>query len=296
MTECINKCTPYEYENPLSPKPTESDLVQVYDSIEQITNPNSNHIYVVGNDVYVFDGVSFLHTNECNIPPYTGDYTVIAPSEGNLVLPTKDTLMTDDLTIEANLSGYSIDDIASGAEPSGDIVINSTSIQRDAFIFRTNIESVTLTNLVNTNSANCLQGCTGLTSFSAPLMETCGAGFLADCVNLENLNLPSLVSTSQAMLQGCNKLTNIWFPNVTNIPSFFLNGRAYGSPRMTVKFGKKITTMASNAFNGISNNGADIYFVWEDGEVAGAPWGAPTTVTFHYNTVFDEDGNVISSD
>lgn len=33
---------------------------------------------------------------------YTGDYIVTAPSDGDLVLPTKDKLMEDDVTIEAN--------------------------------------------------------------------------------------------------------------------------------------------------------------------------------------------------
>lgn len=100
----ITKCETTEYESELTPTPVESDLVQVYDSIDQITNPNSNHIYVVGNDTYVFDGVSFVSISGCDIPVYAGDYTVTAPSEGDLVLPTKDKLMEDDVTIEANQS------------------------------------------------------------------------------------------------------------------------------------------------------------------------------------------------
>ena len=100
----ITPCKKEEYEEPIAPTPTESDLVQVYDSIEQITNPNSNHIYVVGNDTYVFDGVSFVPINGCDIAAYTGECTVTAPSDGDLVLPTKDKLMEDDVTIKANQS------------------------------------------------------------------------------------------------------------------------------------------------------------------------------------------------
>ena len=132
MTECINKCTPYEYENSLSPTPVESDLVQVYDSIEQITNPNSNHIYVVGNDIYVFDGTRFLHTNECNIPPYTGEYNVTAPSEGDLVLPTKDKLMEDNVTVSAN---HEIEDALLTGNFTNDVYYNDrvTRIRMNAF-------------------------------------------------------------------------------------------------------------------------------------------------------------------
>lgn len=38
----------------------------------------------------------------------------------------------------------------------------------------------------------------------------------------------------------------------------------------------------------------DIYVPWSTGEVSGAPWGA-TNATIHYDTVYDEDGNVVSS-
>lgn len=38
----------------------------------------------------------------------------------------------------------------------------------------------------------------------------------------------------------------------------------------------------------------DIYVPWSEGEVAGAPWEA-NNATIHYDTVYDEDGNVVSS-
>ena len=38
----------------------------------------------------------------------------------------------------------------------------------------------------------------------------------------------------------------------------------------------------------------DIYVPWSSGEVSGAPWGA-NNATIHYDTVYDEDGNVVSS-
>lgn len=38
----------------------------------------------------------------------------------------------------------------------------------------------------------------------------------------------------------------------------------------------------------------DIYVPWSEGEVAYAPWEA-NNATIHYDTVYDEDGNVVSS-
>lgn len=60
----------------------------------------------------------------------------------------------------------------------------------------------------------------------------------------------------------------------------------------TVYFYKKATGINSTTFRGAGVR--DIYVPWSEGEVANAPWEA-NNATIHYDTVYDEDGNVISS-
>ena len=207
MTDCINKCTPYEYENSLSPTPVESDLVQVYDSIEQITNPNSNHIYVVGNDIYVFDGTRFLHTKECNIPPYDGEYNVTAPSDGELTLQTKDKLMTDDVTIEAN---HTIEDAL--IQYNYDGVIEEyyneriTDIRDYAFI-RTRIKKITLPNATWARRYSFGgENVSLLEELHLPSLDSLGNLPFQNNPNLRILDVRAFVTTS---INGCTSLTTL---------------------------------------------------------------------------------------
>lgn len=63
---------------------------------------------------------------------YTGDYTVTAPSDGNLVLPTKDKLMEDDVMVEAN---HEIEDELLTGNLTSDVYYNDriTSVRDSAF-------------------------------------------------------------------------------------------------------------------------------------------------------------------
>jgi len=60
----------------------------------------------------------------------------------------------------------------------------------------------------------------------------------------------------------------------------------------TVYFYKKATGINVTTFRGAGIR--DIYVPWSEGEVANAPWEA-NNATIHYDTVYDEDGNVVSS-
>lgn len=63
---------------------------------------------------------------------YTGDYTVTAPSDGDLVLPTKDNLMEEDVTIKAN---HEIEDALLTGDFTSDVYYNDrvTKIRPNAF-------------------------------------------------------------------------------------------------------------------------------------------------------------------
>ena len=52
----------------------------------------------VGLDDYGLDLESAIVINQYNADPYTGDYTVI-PRRENIVLPTRNKAMTDDVTV-----------------------------------------------------------------------------------------------------------------------------------------------------------------------------------------------------
>ena len=67
----------------------------------------------------------------------------------------------------------------------------------------------------------------------------------------------------------------------------------YSCSRLKKVYFYKTATIAINAFRGCSGI-TDIYVPWSEGEVANAPWEA-TNATIHYDTVYDEDGNVVSS-
>lgn len=196
--ECeIVKCETTEYESELTPTPVESDLVQVYDSIDQITNPNSNHVYVVGNDIYVFDGTRFLHTNDCNIPPYVGEYTVTAPSYGDLVLPTKDMLMTDDLTIEAN---YEIED-ALIQNTALDEYVNDRVTEITSYgMYGNKIKKLTMRNL-ETIRARGFMDSSLLTEANFPKLNLLQNEAFRDCPSLKSIDLGALSSTANLALQ-----------------------------------------------------------------------------------------------
>lgn len=230
MTECINKCTPYEYENSLSPTPVESDLVQVYDSIEQITNPNSNHIYVVGNDVYVFDGTRFLHTNECNIPPYTGEYTVTAPSTDDLVLPTKDKLMEDDVTVEAN---HEIEDELLTGNFTSDVYYNDrvTVLKNSAFKEAKGIKVVKL-----------------------PYLSTLAIECFRIMPNVEEIYLPRL--TGRYYNNGINGNPNL---RILDCGTMVLTNVISGNPKLEILILRiNNLTQDTNALSTINNMGCPL--------------------------------------
>ena len=110
---------------------------------------------------------------------------------------------------------------------------------------------------------------------------------------LVSVNLPNLRSiTASAMFQSCQKLLEIVLPKATNITTYIANGSG-NLQNGVIKLGSK-ATLGNRVFNACMQTG-DIYLPWSEGEVSGAPWEAPTGVTIHYDTVYDENWNVISS-
>lgn len=106
----------------------------------------------------------------------------------------------------------------------------------------------------------------------------------------------STVTIGSGCFANCNTSNEILIgQNIATIETnAFRNFATAGSVQsMTVRILGTPNSIASNIFN--SAKQGDIYVPWTEGAVANAPWGA-TGATIHYNTVFDEDGNIISSD
>ena len=63
----------------------------------------------------------------------------------------------------------------------------------------------------------------------------------------------------------------------------------------TIKINGTPETMNENVLR-LAPNVRDVYVSWAEGEVENAPWNKTSSAVIHYNTVFDNDMNVISSD
>ena len=195
-----------------------------------------------------------------------------------------------------------------------DFTLDTATSIRDNFFYDIayNVRKFTALEAVNVGNSNFSGTRYRMEEVNLPKCEKIGISAFVNLRKLTKLHAPKLRETGENSLRGNQLLSNFDFspleiignatfaddvslpneiimPNVTKIGSnafIRLNGSR------TYKFGKKATSIASNAFN--LAGATDIYVPWSQGEVANAPWGA-TSATIHYNTVYDEDWNVISS-
>lgn len=191
--------------------------------------------------------------------------------------------------------GYSIDDLAERVGPSGDITLTVTSLTSRVF-YKTPITSVSAPNL--TTISETFQGCEDLTSIDMPSLTTVsGNGTFADCKYLRTANLPNLTNLKNATFQSCMNLRDLWLPSVTKIEGAPFYGRTgwQSTAGCVLKLGSTVTSMSASAFQAFCYGQGDIYVPWSSGDVSGAPWSAPSGITIHYDTVYDANGNVISS-
>ena len=165
--------------------------------------------------------------------------------------------------------GLNIDNVVMGLEPNGDIVLNEATVITP-YRFMNNYNLVTV---------------------NAPKVQTVdNSAFQCSAIDtkLESLNLPlceSLGNYSLAFRQG---LTSLVLPKVTSIGNGTFN---MCKELKTIKFGSKLTSVGTNLFSGCTQN-MDIYVPCAEGEIT---WTTlPTTFTVHYNTVYDENWNVVS--
>lgn len=262
-----------------------------FSQVDVDVNPDLRPLSVSENGQYSPDGFDGYESVVVDVEP---NLTSLAVTENGLYLPESGVDGFDRVSVDVPQE-ITLDDLATGAKPTGDVVITAERITRSNTFYGLPMTTASLPNLTTVSGANSFQGCENLTLIDAPNLEVIsGNGFVANCSNLASVNLPNLREiTGQAIFQNTNKLKEIILPNVTKITSYIANGRnntLYGG---VIKLGKK-AELGTRTFNGCMKTG-NIYLPWSEGEVSGAPWEAPTGVTIHYDAVYDENWNVISS-
>jgi len=193
----------------------------------------------------------------------------------------------------------SIDGICTGVEPSGNIVVNADTI-RD-YVFRhctiTGIDAPNCTYLGNENFRNN----TNLTFAHFPkCTEVGGSAFQGSRYGYDSdfiTDFPKVETIHAGAFRDCN-FRKVIFPETLKSMSESYTFLSQIKDRVhiltEVYFRSKVTGSIHAQCFGTNNNLRDIYVPWSQGEVANAPWGA-TNATIHYNTVYDDDWNVISS-
>lgn len=184
---------------------------------------------------------------------------------------------------------YDINAIADGSI-SGEIVLDTAlNVTQFAFYGCTNITKVTAL-LASTVGWQAFRG-SGVESAYFPSAKTIATEAFHTSKYSGNIgdDFPIVETIGQGAFRGA-RLSVIHLPST--LKSLIGTAPLGFSGLKTVYFHSTPTSITASCFNG--NNIIDIYVPWSEGEVANAPWGA-NNATIHYDTVYDEDGNVVSS-
>ena len=104
----------------------------------------------------------------------------------------------------------------------------------------------TVTTQQTSLSISALNGCTALTSLTAPALTALGSYALGGCTALTTLNAPALTAIGNNALQGCTALTTLFAPSLTRIDTQALYGHtAFRHLAMAAS----IINSANNNFN-----------------------------------------------
>lgn len=263
---------------------------------------------------------------------YSG-VTEVTPTDETQILPTKDKLVRDDITVLPAPTEYL------STDHNGTFTPSSGKVGFSAVTVDVNPDLRPLS--VSENGTYEPDGFDGFSQVSVDVPQRFTLQTIADRSALKNLG-EITISVSQVTQNTFNgwtfetihlpdtiRINNYYpfdgtgikyidIPNVENLGNTFYGLRnflgTYGDgdgivklknvTRLdgstfyacasihTVYFYKKATMINPTTFRAAGVR--DIYVPWSEGEVAGAPWEA-NNATIHYDTVYDEDGNVVSS-
>lgn len=126
--------------------------------------------------------------------------------------------------------------------------------------------------------------CSALTAIDLPNATSVGATAFAGCSALTTVDLPNATSVGDGAFYVCSALTTVDLPNAMSIG----DGAFRGCSALATVNLPNVTSIGENAFDGISSS-AVINLGAAEGEITGAPWGAPNGVTINYNVLLRRD-------
>lgn len=193
-------------------------------------------------------------------------------------------------------------------------VVNVTgdynTLQDYAFQNCVDLESVDLDE-VTVLGYNVFEGCESLTEVTLPKLSNCGGTPFKSCTGIKKVDLSKnheSFSNTVALVAGMTNLEEFIGPHITSLRNscFYnfskLKSVICGGTIATRAFSncsalKTVSILNSTSINASAFNQCpavtDVYVDFAAGDVSGAPWGA-TNATIHYNTVFDDAGNIVT--
>lgn len=230
--------------------------------------PTLESLEVMANGTYEpEEGVDGYSDVVVSIPIYNEQY-IIDPKLTPQTLNTSGKILYSDIVIKPITNRWTIEGIHDKTEPAGDIEIGLSSIKQKEFEDYDNITSIHFTNI------------DGVTLISYTFRN---------CSNLRTVIIEKLISIGTEAFSYCG-LDELVIKDATDSTISGYISRSLG--KGIVKINGKPTSLNENAFKYSSVKG--LYVSWSEGEVAGAPWQASRSV-IHYDTVFDDNWNVVSS-
>ena len=282
-----------------------------FSQVDVDVNPDLRPLSVSENGTYEPDGFDGYSDVTVDVEP---NLTSLAVTENGLYLSESGTDGFDRVSVDVPQK-WDINALAEGSVVfDDDFTLDTATSIRDNFFYGIayNVKRFTALEAVNVGNSNFSGTRYQIEEVNLPECEKIGLNAFSSLSKLTKLHAPKLRETGENSLRGNPLLSdfdfssleiigNATFADDVSLPNEIVmpNVKKIGSNAFirlngsrTYKFGKKATSIASNAFS--LAGATDIYVPWSQGEVANAPWGA-TNATIHYDTVYDEEWNVISS-
>ena len=161
-------------------------------------------------------------------------------------LQTAGTWVEDDFTltdVTQGGGGISIDDIATNAEPSGNITLTVSSVGDHAFRNKMGILSLASDTVQTVGTASFLD-CKGLVTVDLPNATNLGRESFAYCDNLTSVNVPNVTTLSGVNAFRETGLQTIRLPKVTALNQTFFNSRSLMYVHIPL-----VTQLNNNNFN-----------------------------------------------
>lgn len=218
-------------------------------------NVNVPNSYSAGDEgKVVSNGALVAQTAHADVTPSTSDQTIDTTLNNSLKVKGDADLVASNIkkdveifgvtgSYEGGGGGYSLDDIASGAEPSGALTFTGTTIANYAFERKTAITSISGSN-VTTIGGTAFAYCTQITSVNFPNATSIGGSAFDGLQSCVTASIPKATGSPTYLFHDCQKLTTVDISEMTGIGSNAFQ-QTYV---LTTLDCPKVTSIGSNAF------------------------------------------------